>query len=170
MAANDRAVLGRLVLSPQGGPAAKGQHLVTTLVRIPDQTWKLIEKSLDSSFSQFQYLEITAHALQGVFPLPVVVLLTHRFSSLKTLTRPVFCRPVGSIGGGCDTFGHEGRIFPEKSLSFFYLELPFADLAGNQGFTELNHLVDHDRIIVGQGLLVLFLAQRGDAFESTQHL
>ena len=57
---------------------------LTTLVRFPDHTWECIEESLNSSFSQFQKLDIAGYAIQGGPIRSVPRLLEHWFSSLKT--------------------------------------------------------------------------------------
>ena len=61
------------------------------LVRFPDHTWKHFEESLDSPFSQFQWLEITGNTCQAPLPLPLESLVKHRFPSLKTLVTGLLC-------------------------------------------------------------------------------
>ena len=97
------AVLGWHILSPQGGPAANRQGGLTTLVRFPDHTWEYIEEPLDSSVSQFQWLEITEYAFQGplALSLPVLGLVKHRFPSMKT-------RVAGILQPAC--LEYRGRV------------------------------------------------------------
>ena len=133
--------LGWSVFAPQGGPVASRRRGMTPPVRFPDHTWKHFKEPLDSSFSQFQRLEITGHPIQGESVLLGLGLPAHcspsleNIGSLKNMVRRVASAGLLPVSAGSVTRLVARRIFfgNPQSLTSNLSELPFTDLADLHG-------------------------------------